>query len=184
MSMELFYKFSRIRKFGVRFNGPKNVTENYSSVIFKLYSSYILYSTVITSWSGYLREHNDYPTILLNNNWIIKPSLIINNEGLHVSTCKYHNNGESKLTLVSPESPYNHILNAKISDQLAHCVKIPRISKQMKAMKYCTKFAMVQSHSGFTGVDTMNITSRSDFSKTSCLLLQHKNASIIGRNDI
>ena len=79
--MELFYKFSRIWKVGVRFNGPKNVTKNYTSVIFK---SYTLYSTVITSWSGYLREHNDYPTILLNSNWITKPSLIIDNEGLHV----------------------------------------------------------------------------------------------------
>ena len=43
---------------------------------------------------------------------------------------------------------------------------------------------MVQCHSGFTGVDTMNITSHSNFSKTSYLLSQHENASIIGRNDI
>ena len=51
-------------------------------------------------------------------------------------------------------------------------------------MEYCTKFSMVQCHSGFYGVDTMNITSRSDFSKTSDILTMHEDTTIIGRNDI
>ena len=51
-------------------------------------------------------------------------------------------------------------------------------------MKYSTKFAMVQCRSGFSGVDTMNVTTHSNFSKTSELLSTHEDASIIGRNDI
>ena len=75
-------------------------------------------------------------------------------------------------------------MNAQQSDQLDPCIKIPRISSPTNAMAYCTKFSMVQCHSGFYGVDTMNITSRSDFSKTSDILTMHEDTTIIGRNDI
>ena len=43
---------------------------------------------------------------------------------------------------------------------------------------------MVQCRNGFSGVDTMNITSYSDFSKTSEILLMHEDTTIIGKNDI
>ena len=43
---------------------------------------------------------------------------------------------------------------------------------------------MVQCRNGFSGVDNMNITSYSDFSKTSELLLMHEDTTIIGRNYI
>ena len=56
--------------------------------------------------------------------------------------------------------------------------------KQYYKPKFSTKFSMVQCRSGFTGVDTMDISTHSDFSKTSELLSQHEDASIIGRHDI
>ena len=121
----------------------------------------------------------------MNDNWPIKPSIKIDVDGVHILTCKYHDNGDDKLYLFSPKSPSGHILNAKQADQLSHCVKIPRISKQTKAKKYCTKFSMVQCRSGFSGVDTMNISTHSDFSKTSELLSQHhEDATIVRRNDM
>ena len=43
---------------------------------------------------------------------------------------------------------------------------------------------MVQCHSGFSIVDTINITSPSYFSKPSELLPMHKDTTIIGCNDI
>ena len=51
-------------------------------------------------------------------------------------------------------------------------------------MKYCTKFGMVQCRSGYNGTSTMNVTTYSDFSKTSLLLPEHEAASIVGRRDI
>ena len=51
-------------------------------------------------------------------------------------------------------------------------------------MKYCTKFSMVQCWSSYHGIDTMNISKHSDFSKCSELLSQHEDATIIGRPDI
>ena len=108
----------------------------------------------------------------------------MDDDGDHILTCKQHAGGHNKLTLSHPQSPYNYILNAQQPDQLTQCVQIPRISSSINPMNYSTKFAMVQCRSGFSGVDTMNISTHSYFSKISELLSQHENTSIIGRNDI
>lgn len=75
-------------------------------------------------------------------------------------------------------------LNSMYSDQIDHCVNIPHISRPTKASAYSTKFAMVQCRTSFTGSDTVNVTTHSDFSMTSELLSLYKDASIIGRPDI
>ena len=88
------------------------------------------------------------------------------------------------MSLFIPQSPNGHIFNAKQSDQLAPCVKIPRISSPAKKMEYWTKFSMVQCRSGFSGIDIMNITSHSDFINNSELIYMHEVTTIIGQNDI
>ena len=70
------------------------------------------------------------------------------------------------------------------SDQLAHCVKIPRISRPIIAPKYSAKLSMVQCRTSFSGCDTMNLTTHRDFNMTSELLSQHEGASIVGRPDM
>ena len=157
----------------------------FPKIMLDCYSDKKKYRFIQSSWSGYFQESFDnYTEILLNKNWKIQPSVIIDDRGIHVLTCKYHDNGNDKLYCFPPRSPNGHILNAMQSDQLAHCVRIPRISRPTKALKYSTKFSMVQCRSGFTGVDTMDISTHSDFSKTSELLSQHEDATIIGRHDI
>lgn len=143
-----------------------------------------LYNRVQYSCNQYFSDENDYPTILLNDKWVVKPSIKIGDDGVVVITCKYHDNGQDRLTLFAPRSPHQHILNAKQPDQLAHCITIPRVSKQTQAKQYCTKFGVTRLHSNYSGVDTMNIGNHSDFSKTSELLSQHESASIVGRQDI
>lgn len=120
---------------------------------------------------------------MLNKNWTVQPSIILDENGLRIMTCKFHNGGKDKLTLFTPQSPNKYIFNAECTDQLAHCVQIPRVTKSVKPMKYCTKFGMVQCRSGYNGTSTMNITKISDFSKTSILLSEHESATIVGRND-
>ena len=88
------------------------------------------------------------------------------------------------MCLFPPQNPSGHILNSTQSDQLAHCVKIRRIARPTKAMNYCTKLSMIQRRSEYNGIDTMNISTHSDFNKNSELFSQHKDASIIGRKDI
>lgn len=155
------------------FNRGSNVTD--ASAFGNVLYSYIEY---------FQSKDSRYPNMMTNPKWKIKPALLLDDKGLHALSCIYHNRGRKKLTLFPPKSPYGHIMNAKRSDQLCHCVKIPRISKPVVAKKYCTKFSMVQSRSGYTGVDSMNITTHSDFNFTSELLSQHESASIIGRKDI
>ena len=38
------------------------------------------YRFLQSSWSGYFREEKDYPKLLLNDKWLIEPSIIIDNE--------------------------------------------------------------------------------------------------------
>ena len=151
-------------------------------VLLPLYTDPSQYRLVHFSWNQYYRSTpEDYPTILLNKKWPVKPSVQLNVDGcLEILTCQYHNGGEDKLTLFSPQSPNGHILNANQSDQLSPCVNIPRIVSSTKAMKYCTKFSMVQCQSGYNGIDTMNVSTQSDFSKTSELLSIHEDTTIIG----
>ena len=84
----------------------------------------------------------------------------------------------------APESPHGYVLNAEWADQLAPCVAKHRVSKQMKASAYNTKFAMYQVYSGYAGVNSMQLTTHSDHSSGSELLAQHEDATIVGRNDI
>ena len=87
--------------------------------------------------------------ILLDKNWFIRLSIQIYEESSTVINCQYHDGEEDKLSLFSPQSSNSHILNAQQSDQLALCLKIPRISTPKKAIAYCTKFSMVQCRSVF-----------------------------------
>ena len=66
------------------------------------------------------------------------------------------------MSLFIPQYLNGHILNAQQPDQLAPCVKIPRISSPTKTMAYCTQFSMVKGWSDSYGFDTMIITSHSD----------------------
>ena len=153
-------------------------------IILITYTDKAKHRFVQSSWNQYFQINNDYPKILLNNEWVVQPSIVLDLSGLLLLTCKYHNGGEDKQYFFTPKSPKRDILNAAQSDQLAPCVKVPRISKPTKAMKYCTKFSMVQCWSSYHGIDTMNISKHSDFSKCSELLSQHEDATIIGRPDI
>ena len=126
----------------------------------------------------------DYGFILINYKWKIKPCVLLDTNSLHAFTCKYHDVGEDKLALFSPTSTNKNIFNSDIPDQLSHCVKIPRIKKPMKPMKYSTNSYMVQFHSSYHGVDTISVTKKMYFSKISKPLSRHKDATIIGREDI
>ena len=122
--------------------------------------------------------------IMLNPNWKVKPTILLEACGVQVLTCKWHDKGQDKLTCYIAHSPHGHVLNAQKSDQLAPCIRKHRVTKQMKASKYCTKFQMFQQRSEYAGISTMDLTSHSDFSTVSELRSQHEAASIIGRDDI
>ena len=102
-----------------------------SKILLPLYSDPSKSRRVQSSLNQYMRTNVDtYSTILLNKDWSIKPTVLIDEEDIRALTCRYHDGGEDKLALFYPQSPNGHILNAQQSDQLAHLVKIPLISSQ------------------------------------------------------
>ena len=153
-------------------------------VILPLYSGSKKYRLVHWTSNQYRIHYNNYQTMMLNDDWGVTPCAILDKDGLEVCICKTHNDGQDRMTLFPPRSPNDHIFNAEQADQLAPCVQVPRVTKSMMAMKYCTKFGMVQCRSGYNGTSTMNVTNHSDFSKTLLLLSEHEAACIVGRKDI
>ena len=72
----------------------------------------------------------------------------------------------------------DNIFNSNIRDQLAHCIRIPCISKEIKAHMCSTTFAKVQYHTSFLDIDTMSIDTHCNFNVHSQLLPEHKDSSI------
>lgn len=122
--------------------------------------------------------------MLLNNDWKVKPGVLLESCCLKILTCKRHNGGYDKLILFAPESTCGHILNTEWSGQLIPCVVKHRVVKQMKASTFNRTFAIYRAHSGFAGTNTMDLATHSSFSLGSELLAQHEYASTIGRNDV
>ena len=99
-------------------------------VVLKLYSSTTHCRKVHFSSNCYFRVDDQYPTILLNDNWKVKPAVVIEEGCLKIITCKAHHGGRDKLVLFAPESPHGHVLNAEMADQLA-----PYIAKHQASKK-------------------------------------------------
>ena len=149
-----------------------------------LYSEKDQYRKVQFSSNSYSCVDGECPTILLNNEWKVKPAVLVEGGCLKILTCKFHDGGRNKLTLFAPSTPHGHVLNARLSDQLSPCVRKHRVARQMKARKFCTTYAMYTQYSNYEGVCTMDLVTNSNFASGSELLSQHQAASIVGRNDI
>ena len=66
-------------------------------IIVSLYSDSSKYRRVQSSWNQYMRSNVDtYLTILLDKEWRIKPTVLIDEEGIRALTCQYHDGGEDK----------------------------------------------------------------------------------------
>ena len=71
----------------------------------------------------YYREDDNYDSIMLNDKWKIKTSVLLDEDEIHVLTCKFHDDDNDKLTFFTPRCPNKHIFNAELTDQLSNCVK-------------------------------------------------------------
>ncbi len=135
---------------------------------------------------NYFRDPDDYDAILLAKGkpgWDIMPSILLTIHGPKVLTCNRHDGGDKYLRLYPPRSP-GHNLSAKQTDQLSHCVIVPRIAKPTIARQYNTIHSMSRMHGGFSGLDTANISTHSKWDRTSILMYMHENSMLYGRNDL
>ena len=133
----------------------------------------------------YIRNSmNSYDCWLFNPEWKIMPSIMFNNDNSPVIfTCKNHNEGTKKKYIHVPRQP-NHILPSSSGDQLAHAVIKLRSIRPLKTTKYVNSYQMHEERGSFQGIDTCNITTFGDFSKTSILLDESESRSITCRRDV
>ena len=141
---------------------------------------------VLNSWVRYYRDlGDDYSCLLLNKKMKVRPSVLLNKNGLQILTCNSHGGGRDKLVLYPPSSPHEHgILNCPMTDQLSHVVVNPRVKRKIAVSKFNTTHAMVRCNSNFGGFDTCSLKVTGRFDSTSDLLYRSTSASIIGRSDI
>jgi hypothetical protein len=133
----------------------------------------------------YLRDTtNDYKVWLLNNNWQPFPSVQLSKEnGPLILTCRYHNNGISKMMIHCPRLP-KHILPSVHPDQLCHAVIHCRTIKPMRRTKYSTQIELYEQKGTFNGIDTFGLTDFQNMAISSELLAHYESLSIFHRKDI
>jgi len=144
------------------------------------------YFDVVTSArDDYVREEGIEDDIwLLNPNWKVKPSIaFIDGLGPVVLTCRDHENG-SRLKMIHTCRQPNHILPAKLSDQLCHAVIQSRTIKPVKSSKFSTSFQLHEQRGNMNGIDTCSITNFRKFDFCSLLHGQAEARCITNRPDI
>lgn len=133
---------------------------------------------------GYFRKNDDYDCILLNPEWRIMPTLVIDVEkGPVILTCSQHGNGSDLLKLYPPR-PIHHNLCSRQTDQLAAITIKPRTIRPTQRKAYCTTFSMTEMKGSFSGVDTCWISTHSNWGRLCPLLSDHEARSLAGRPDM
>ena len=127
------------------------------------------FKKISTSRDDYIRlQSSDYEEWLLNPDWKVMPTIVIDIEKGPMSlTCKDHNKGNAKYMLHTCRQP-DHIIPAMRPDQLAPCVNRPRTVKPVKKSKFSTTYQMHEQKGSFNGIDTCSVTffGKFDFQST------------------
>lgn len=140
-------------------------------------------SHVESTRDDFLRPNDDYDKWLLNEKWMILPSISFINNVPYVLTCDDHDKGSNMHMIHPPRVPL-HNLPSKYSDQLCHCCIRSRTIKPMKSSHFSTGYQMHEQRGCFNGVDTCNLTSYRNFDFRSKLLRDNEARSITNRPDI
>ena len=130
----------------------------------------------------YFRDEGDYDHVELNPEWAIMPTIILSVDGPQVLTCRHHGRGDDHHRLYPPRPPH-HDLSATRTDQLSHVTIKPRIAQPTFTSVSNTRYSMTTLHGNFTGMDTMNICTHSNWSFTSELMAYHESLQLHGRDD-
>lgn len=114
---------------------------------------------IATARDDYIRPHiSDYDNWLLNPEWKVMPSVIIDPElGAITMTCNDHDRGNCKYMIHTCRQP-DHNLPASRPDQFAPCVNRPRTVKPVKKSKFSTTYQMHEQRGSFNGIDTCSVT--------------------------
>ena len=152
-------------------------------IIRKIYSNKKGFDHLLTTRDDFLR--NKYDRWLLNDEWMVVPTLTFIDDVPYVLTCDDHDKGTKSLFVHPPRSPSMfENLSSKYSDQLTHCVVRPRSLRPMQKKYFSNSYQMNEQRGCFNGVDTCNLTTFRRFDINSTLLSIAEATSIYNRPDI
>ena len=143
------------------------------------------YKNIVSARDDYIRTtYSDYDVWLLNPDWKVMPSIVIDIQKGPVSlTCHDHDKGSSKYMIHTCRQP-NHIIPALRPDQLAPCVNRPRTVKPVKKSKFSTTYQMHEQKGSFNGIDTCSVTLFGKFDFQSTLSAMNDARALSQRPDI
>ena len=124
------------------------------------------------------------------------PTIILTQNGPCVLTCASHgadanpsgktvdrHGGDDHHRLYPPRPPH-HYLSASQPDQLVHVTVNPRVAKPVKMKKTGTTYSMAKVNGGYTGLDSISVSTSSNFNRTSELMAQHEALALSNRDDL
>lgn len=134
----------------------------------------------------YFCEEERRDAVLHNRRWTIAGTALLDpDNGLCLLSCRNHGGGDAHLRLYPPRQPHGINLSARKPDQLSHVSIVSRTLQQsIRRGVYNTTWAMSHVRGTYSGIDTGNITTVSDFSEYSLLRSLHEAVSLRGRPDL
>ena len=142
--------------------------------------------SIETSRDDYLRSRSsDYDSVLMNDNWKVRPHFALTEDGVFALCCRNHGNVRNckRLYPHPPRKPH-HNLSSEYSDELCSASIKPRIFKSMKANSFSSSFAMFVQQASFSGIDSFNVTLDPRFTRHSYLTTEHEILSLSNRPDL
>jgi hypothetical protein len=138
----------------------------------------------LSNTCGVNTTDNNYDTILLNENWGIRPAIVISDTGQpQVVTCCHHAGGTKYYVLYPPCYPDHH-LSARYTNQLSPVVIEPRIARTTCAKEFCTTLGMNRQFSHYSGINSCDVDLNCNISVSSELLCGHESIALAGCSDL
>lgn len=128
------------------------------------------------------RSIYEYDALLFNIDWRVLPSVAFINGVPSFLTCRFHDGG-SNLKMVHV-CRWKHCLPCKSSDQLAQAVVQPNSLRPMRTALFSNRFQMYEQRYSAKGVESINVSTRANFSHNSILLSESEARSLYNRTDI
>lgn len=124
----------------------------------------------------------DYDVLLYNTDWKVLPSICFKDNTPMFLTCRFHDGGSKKLMVHVPRW-LNNLPSAR-SDQHAQAVIQPNCIKPMQTAGFSHRYQMYRQNFSMKGVESINLSTQSDFGHHSLLLWESEARSIANRSDL
>jgi hypothetical protein len=158
----------------------KKVVLNLPTKTLKKYRHYM------HGWDAYFRRDNDYARLLSNENWLVKPGIILTKGGVWKAlSCSHHDHRTNDmLRLYPPRNPNPFNVNARDADKISPVQMNPRVTRYAKTSRFSSTSRMVEQQFSYEGVDSFFLTQGPRNGHITSLQSIHNAAIFAGRSDI